>query len=50
MQKIKEKKYTKRLVISLTDNQYEQLRKEAYLSNLSIAEVIRQTLTAQIRS
>lgn len=45
---IKEKKfkYTRRFIVSLTDDLYETLRGKAYKSNTSIAEVIRQLLEA----
>ena len=42
MQKIKQ--YTKRLLISLTPEQYKLLRDKAYITKVSIAEVLRQLI------
>ncbi len=42
----KAERFTRRFIISLTDDLYKLLRKKAYKANISIAEVVRQLLQA----
>jgi len=42
-----EKNYSRRLIISLTEEMYSYLRETAYNNNLSLAEVTRHAIRAQ---